>query len=263
LAGDVFHGPTPNVRGQVAFRQGVGRLYESGIQVFMSLGNHDPLSCLPRSLQSLPGVHIFGPEPEGARVNRVETTDGVMVFGASFQNSAMTENVVSRFSRDPGIEAAIGVVHANVSGIGGHKDYGPCTLDDLRVAGMDVWCLGHVHAAAVLRQEPLILYSGASQGARVKEAGPLGCFLVTVTDRGRAAAEFVPLAPVLWHTVDLDLGRADGINELLVKAREACTNLLSSTDNSEALVTRIHLRGQAAPELRRALDAGNEMSETL
>ena len=263
LAGDVFDGPGPGVRGQVAFRAGVDRLYQAGIQIFMSLGNHDPLSSFPRSLQSLPGLHVFGSDPEGACADRVEATDGVAVFGASFQKSATTENIVSRFRRDPGIELAIGVVHANVSGIGGHKDYGPCSLDDLRVAGMDVWCLGHVHAPSVLWQDPLILYSGASQGAHVKEAGPLGCFLVTITDRGQASPEFIPLAPILWQTVDLDLGRTDGVNELLDKAREACTNLLSSTDNAEALVTRIHLRGHGAPELRRALDGDKEMTETL
>jgi DNA repair protein SbcD/Mre11 len=263
LAGDVFDGPIPGVRSQVAFREGVDRLYQSGIPVFMSLGNHDPQSHFPRSLQSLPGVHVFGQDPEGIHANHVETTEGVMVYGASFRKSATMENIVSRFRRDPGTQVAIGVVHANVSGIGGHKDYAPCTLDDLRVAGMDVWCLGHVHAPSVLWQDPLALYSGASQGAHVKESGPLGCFLVTVTDRGQASSDFISIAPVLWQTVDLDLDPADGVNELLDKAREACTNLLVSSGSPQALVTRIHLRGCESAELRRALNADNEMIETL
>ncbi len=263
LAGDVFDSPNPSVRARVAFRDEVLRLYDAGIPVFMALGNHDSLAVFPQPLHSLPGLHVFGPEPEGVRPQLQGKADGVMIFGASFERPVVTHNLVSMFRRDPGVDLAVGVVHANVSSIRGHLDYAPCTLDDLKSVGMDAWCLGHVHARVVLSEEPLIFYPGAGQGAHVNETGPHGYHLVRLTSGKGTSAEFISAAPVVWSKVDVDVSDCAGIEDVVDAAGMACRNILSDEDTTEAFVVRIHLIGSGSPTTTRASRENKELLDIL
>ncbi|HTY22630.1 MAG TPA: DNA repair exonuclease [Desulfomonilaceae bacterium] len=263
LAGDVFDGSHTTVKARVAFMDGLQRLHEEGIPVFMALGNHDPLRSFPDSLRSLPGLHIFGPDPETRGLGQVETTQGVIISGASFERSVVTENLARKFSRDKGVDLAIGVLHANVSGYSAHKDYAPCSLDDLRQAGMDIWCLGHVHSARVLWEAPLILYAGTSQGAHAGETGPKGCYLVTVESGGKASEEFLPLAPVRWEKIELDATDAAAPEDLLESVETACAGLVPGPEQIEALVVRINLTGILSRHVAEAIRPDGEIHEML
>jgi len=263
LAGDVFDSVNPTVHSRIAFRKGVESLRENGIPVFMALGNHDPLATFPHSLISLPGLHVFGPEPSGTWTESVEKTQGVKVYGASFERSVVQANLASRFVRDTGVDLAIGVLHANVAGIGGHRDYAPCVLDDLRTGGMNIWCLGHVHTGGVLCEDPLILYAGTSQGSHAKETGPLGCYLVTVGADGSADAELLPVAPVLWETVELDVTVAEESEEIVDWIESACFELCGRAGTCEALVVRIKLSGNPGARVKGTLDKVDELLDIL
>jgi DNA repair exonuclease SbcCD nuclease subunit len=263
LAGDVFDSCSPTVRARVAFQDGVRRLYQSGIPVFMALGNHDPLATFPDSLHRLEGLHVFGPEPEGVPLQSAEVTEGLMVFGASFLRSSVRENLAQRFRRDSGIEVAVAVLHANVSGSVGHADYSPCTVNDLKAAGMDVWCLGHVHAPSVLCDDPLIMYPGASQGAHINERGPRGCYLVTVNRSGRAAAEFIPLGPVVWASVDLDVTEMESVEDLVSAAEAACCYLPGADQTVEAGIVRINLTGVGRMETSAAITKDKDLLDVV
>jgi DNA repair protein SbcD/Mre11 len=239
LGGDIFDASNPAVRPRVAFRDGVERLREAGIPAYAVLGNHDPFRTFPDSLRSLPGLFLFGPEPETK-----ELTQGAVLHGVSFENSAVRDNLARRISRVAGSDLAIGLLHTNVSGNSDHGDYAPCSLDDLRAAGMDVWCLGHVHLPSVLLHEPLILYSGSAQGAHVKEIGPRGCHLVSIEDNGIVESEFLPTAAVRWETLNLDVTDCACPEDLLDAADLACSEFVSELTELDAVVARISLRGK-------------------
>ncbi len=193
LAGDVFDSQHATVRARVEFINGIQRLHDSGVSVYMGLGNHDPLRSFPDSLRSLPGLRLFGSGPES-----IETTQGIVIVGASFEKSVVTENLARRFTRDNGSDITIAVLHANVKGYSDHKDYAPCSLNDLLSSGIDIWCLGHVHSARILSTDPLIFYPGTGQGAHAGETGLKGCYLVSVGPGKNAATDFIPTAPVRW-----------------------------------------------------------------
>jgi DNA repair protein SbcD/Mre11 len=258
LSGDVFDSPNPPVRAMVKFRTGLQLLNEAGVPVFMCLGNHDPLRSFPDSLRSLPGLHLFGAAPES-----FELDQGLMISGVSFEHASVTENLVRRFKRDSGVDLAIGVVHANVSGTVGHQNYAPCALGDLRESGMDVWCLGHVHAARVLSQAPLVLYPGTSQGANVGELGPKGCWLVTVPERGDVAPEFIPLASVRWEQVAVDLADLRDADDVLAAAEAECSGLIHDPDNLDAVIVRIVVYGVRHGSLSRIAEAFPDLLELL
>lgn len=247
LAGDVFDSSNPSVRARVAFRDGVQQLHDASIPVFLALGNHDSLAVFPEALRSLPGLHVFGPEPTGVRPRLRGNTDGVVIFGASFDKPVVRHNLVSMFRRDRGVDFGVGLVHATVSGISGDLDYAPCTLDDLKAAGMDVWCLGHVHGSMVLCEEPLIFYPGAGQGAHVNETGPHGYHLVTLNCGKAAVSEFIPAAPIVWAKVDVDVSNCWSVEDIIDASEIACQASVDDDPSTEALVVRIHLTGSGCP----------------
>jgi exonuclease SbcD len=255
LGGDVFDSQHTTVRARVTFVEGAQRLYEAGIPLFMALGNHDPLRSFPDSLRTLPGLRLFGPDPEPIEIDR-----GVTIFGASFERSAVTENLARKFKRDGKADLAIAVLHANVSGCSEHKDYAPCSLDDLRNSGMDIWLLGHVHSARVLSEDPLIFYPGATQGAHAGETGPKGCYMVTVNARKKTTAEFIPLAPVRWEKVELNASDMSEAEDLLDSAEKACAGM--AREDAEALVVRINLTGVASGNIAHVIRSG-EVFEIL
>lgn len=243
LGGDTFDGTYPTVRARVAFAKGIERLRDHGIPVFMVLGNHDPWSGFPERLQSLGGLHVFQPYPETREIDFAEITDGAAIYGVSFEKVDVRENLAQGLRRDPGIGMAIGLLHTNVNGLGGHKNYAPCTLDQLLAAGMDAWCLGHVHAHVVLKEDPLVLYPGTIQGAHIGESGPRGCSLITLGYRGDQQHRFIPLAPVRWHVLDIDASTLADEEDLLNEVARLFQELTSSDDQAGALVTRVHLKG--------------------
>jgi DNA repair protein SbcD/Mre11 len=263
IAGDVFDAPAPAVRARVAFKNGVERLHDVGIPVYLAVGNHDPLQSFPESLRSLPGLHLFGPNPEGTRLTGEQQTEGVMIFGVGFQKAAITENLVRKFRRDPGLDLAIGVVHTNVAGTSGHENYAPCTLDDLKAAGMDIWCLGHVHSSLVLSQDPLILYPGTSQGAHINESGPRGCHLITAEAGNAAVTKFIPLAPVCWLKVDLDVSDCQSAEDLVDAAESLSANSALEGEGVRALVVRLNLTGQGGPQGLKAIARDPEFFDVL
>lgn len=263
LAGDIFDSSNPSVGARVVFREGIQRLHDEGIPVYLAAGNHDPLPTFSGSLETLPGLHLFGPEPEKRGDSTGEITHGVVIYGAGFAKADTRENLARRFRRDKGAEVAIGVLHTNVSGSNGHRNYAPCTLDELAASGMDVWCLGHVHSATILRDYPLILYPGTGQGARMDENGPRGCYLVTIRGGNELAAEFLPVAPVRWETLNLEVDPDSGPEELISLAESACADLCSADVYLEALVVAINVTGRPRESLHREEDITLLLAERL
>ncbi len=255
LAGDVFDSQHTTVKARVAFIEGLERLHDAGITVFMALGNHDPLRSFPDSLRSLRNLKLFGPDP-----GSIEATQGVMIFGASFEKSVVTENLARKFRRDQSADLAIAILHANVSGYSEHKDYAPCSLDDLRKSGMDVWCLGHVHSARILSADPLILYPGAGQGAHVGETGSKGCYMISVKAGKKCAAEFIATAPVRWEKIELSATNLSEPEDLLGAMEEVCAGL--APEGVEAVVVRINLTGTPSQQVSQAIKSG-EIYEIL
>ncbi len=237
LGGDIFDASNASLRPRVAFRQGLERLRDSGIPVYAVLGNHDPLQTFPESLRSLPGLNLFGADPE-----QKEIVPGAVLYGASFPVPAVKDNLVAAIRRDPGQELAIGLLHANVTGTSDHDDYAPCSPGDLRSSGMDLWCLGHVHSPTRVMENPLVLYAGSSQGAHRNESGPRGCFLINLNG-GHIETEFLPTAAVRWEYLNVDVGDCSHPEDALEAIELGCSALISEGDTLEALVAEIRFVG--------------------
>ncbi|MFZ5468313.1 MAG: metallophosphoesterase family protein [Myxococcota bacterium] len=243
LAGDLFEVKDRSVRARLWLHQELSRLHQAGIATFIVHGNHDPLSADPGGLSLPSSVKVFGAAWEESEVRRGKTLL-CRVQGISYEKERVTENLAARFHR-VGDEFTVGLLHANVGGVGAHANYAPCALADLAESGLDYWALGHVHTRAVheLGGGRLAVYPGNPQGRHVVETGPRGCMLVEVEGR-KTHARFVPLDVVRWHQVALELSALDTLDGLLSAVEGAIADVCVPEDGCEAHAVRLTLTGR-------------------
>lgn len=245
VAGDAFEHANRTLRGQLVFRDGLMRLSDEGIPSFVVTGNHDPLDGWEPSVTWPPLAHRF-PAHEVTAAPVLRDGEAIArVYGISYHQRDIKQNLSRSFARDSETPFAIGLLHANVGGAEGHANYAPCTMADLRASGMDYWALGHVHAQRILSDErPVTVYCGNPQGRDPGETEPRGCYLVDVDDAGRIHPIFRPLDVVRWQILDVPI---DGLatEESLIDAVVTAVDD-ARTAAGRSVVARVRLVGRGA-----------------
>lgn len=265
FAGDIYDGPERGLRAQLRFLRGLERLAEARIPSFIVHGNHDPLEQGWAAIRAWPaGVHVFGAGKVERRAVEREGKTIAVVHGRSFGKRAERANLARGFSRTEEPAFHVGLLHANVGAQPGHDDYAPCHLDDLRAARLDYWALGHIHTRQILlRGETWAAYPGNLQGRSCKpsEQGSKGASLVHVKAGRVERVEHLPLAPVRFEEIAIDVGACEdlgAVERALVAEAEAL-----EASGVEGLVIAAELRGEselhpdlvtAAEELRASLE---------
>jgi len=264
IAGDVYDSGHHSLYAQIRFQEAVKRAAESGVEVFVAHGNHDPLSAWEAKLSLPPQVHRFsGAEVECLPVRR-QGAELARVYGISFPVREVRENLAARFPRKEGGSFAVGVLHANVGGNPAHDNYAPCSLANLTATGLDYFALGHIHAPQVLREEgPCVVYAGTPQGRHIREAGPRGCYVVQVGADGRPRPRFVPTDVVRWHQETRSIEGLAHLDELL-EDLQAVRERLREEAEGRGVIWRLHLagRGELHERLLR-LDPERDLAEAL
>jgi exonuclease SbcD len=242
IAGDLYNQAERRVRSQIAFARAAAALERAGIPLFVVHGNHDPSSGWSAGIAMPDNVRVFADDSVERLVFERDGEQLCALYGRSYRRSAETANLAIGFRREAGDAVAVGVLHTNVGGRPGYDDYAPCTLDDLRAAGMDYWALGHIHKPEILSEAPFAVYAGCPQGLDPTQSGQRGCYEVTI-DGGVVSAEFVPLAAVEWCQAEVDVSvavRLDDVRDAIAGAVDAA---LASA--SAPVVLRVDLVGRS------------------
>jgi DNA repair exonuclease SbcCD nuclease subunit len=218
FAGDVFDGDVRNFQVALYFMDGMRRLADASIDVFLVLGNHDSANRFAGKLEFADNVHVFGKARAGAK--RLEDV-GVVVHGRSFPRADFNENMARDYPAAVPGWFNIGLLHTACAGSEGeHARYAPCTVEQLVNHGYDYWALGHVHGHAILSEAPHIVYSGNLQGRDPRETGAKGAVLVTVEDGMVASVEHRGLDVVRWAVLTAEVGRHVDRSEMRDALRE-------------------------------------------
>jgi exonuclease SbcD len=218
LAGDIFDGDLRNFQTGLYFVEGMRRLGEAGIDVFIVLGNHDSQNRFADKLSMTQNVHVF---PKAAATSRSLDDIGVTIHGRSYPRWDLSEDIARDYPPATAGTLNIGVLHTACAGSEGeHARYAPCTPEQLANHGYDYWALGHVHEQAILSTHPHIVYSGNLQGRHAREAGPKGAMLVTVEDGRVATVEHRALDVVRWHSASFDASTHDDHAAMLTALRD-------------------------------------------
>ncbi|MBB5048825.1 DNA repair exonuclease SbcCD nuclease subunit [Rhodopseudomonas rhenobacensis] len=238
IAGDVFDGDWKDVSTGLFFVRAISALHRAGIPVFIVKGNHDAASVMSRDLPYPDSVTVFG---AGKASTIALDAHRVALHGRSFPNRLTADFVESYPPRRDGW-LNIGVLHTSLDGTRGHDGYAPCSVEDLKRFGYDYWALGHVHAAAVVCDDPWIVYPGNLQGRSVRETGAKGAVRVTVED-GRVI-EVTPLAldGARWAHLTVDITDVAHEDEMLARCRDALAEAQAQSEG-RPLAARITLIG--------------------
>ncbi|MBX3026951.1 hypothetical protein KF840_18750 [bacterium] len=251
LSGGLCDGLERGARAQVRLRDGVARLVEHGIPVFIALAARDPRDGFAAIDDWPDGVVVFGHGRADAVPLRRDGAHLATVHGVGIDPEEGAELAARRLRRGDLAGPHIALLPSPV-GRGG------VALDALRDAGMDYWALGGGAELAVQHaRDPWLVSAGTPQGRSPQDVGPRGAALVEVEDGVIARVGLEPLDRVRAAVVRID--EADDGAALRQRLRDAAAALraahpehvllLTALLGSRARVTRLARQ----PDLRAAL----------
>lgn len=258
LTGDVIDRENRFYEAFGPLERGIHRLAEAGIEVVAVAGNHD-FDVLPRLVGQLPAdrFHLIG---RGGRWQRLllphDREPALAVDGWSFPAEHVTEDPLESYDL-PAEESrpVLGLLHADVGQ--GVSRYAPVPLARLQSLPHAAWLLGHVHAPRLITEgPPAVLYPGSPQAMDAREEGVHGPWLLTFTGRRLTTLEQIPLSPLRYQRLPVDLTGTAAKEELdrrvLAAVRQALEEaVVEGQGHLQTLICHLELGGRTAlhPEL--------------
>lgn len=212
LPGDFYSASESSPRLQELVQSAFLKLNQAGIQVFLSLGNHDFEANTSQHLPWPENVYIFDQHVE-TTYHTTASGEKIAVTGFSYQSQRQMTPVIDEFpTRDLGVDYHLGMYHGAVGVTG--EPYAPFKVTDMLEKGYDYWALGHVHVRQTLNTRPFIGYSGSIQGLNRKEVGPKGYYIVDVANQLRPI--FREAETILWDKLRLEsVKNEDDLQEMI------------------------------------------------
>ena len=203
----------------------IERLRMAGIPVYVVAGNHDGL-ILPRLVDRVDGVTLMGAGGTWSRHEVEGEGHQIDLIGWSFPgrwcqarplDHPTFEEALSGCRPDASV---IGVLHGDLDAA--ESRYAPVSRRRLEsVQGVSAWLLGHVHVPSALDGARPIGYLGSVVGLDIGETGAHGVWRVEVDGISGVSAVQVPLSPVRWERLEIDLTGcdlpdADAVHEVVI-----------------------------------------------
>ncbi|MDF7638503.1 DNA repair exonuclease [Lactobacillus sp. ESL0791] len=216
IAGDTFDSSRPTPSSQLFLAKEIQRLTEAQIQVVMIFGNHDHMHEADLLVKPSPYFKLLGND-EHVETASFTTKDGFTysVSGFSYLNNHITEDKIPDFPKKS-TDYHFGLMHAQEQTSKASQNvYAPFKLSEVKALAYDYFALGHIHLRQTLAQEPLIVYSGNTQGRHINELGAKGCYLGEINEEThQTKLTFVATGPIVWQSISLRLTEPISKNEL-------------------------------------------------
>lgn len=212
LPGDFYSASESSPRLQELVQSAFLKLNQAGIQVFLSLGNHDFEANTSQHLPWPENVYIFNQHVE-TTYHTTASGEKIAVTGFSYQSQRQMTPVIDEFpTRDQAVDYHLGMYHGAVGVTG--EPYAPFKVTDMLEKGYDYWALGHIHVRQTLNTRPFIGYSGSIQGLNRKEVGPKGYYIVDAANQLRPI--FREAETILWDKLRLkSVKNEDDLQEMI------------------------------------------------
>ena len=245
IAGDVYDSANKSLYAQLKFIKGLDRLSNAGIQTIIAHGNHDPLNGWSATLNWPEDVHIMSGDTIDSVQLEKDETHVVTIIGTSYPAQHIWTNLAQRFPKRENNEVfTIGLLHCMVGSSTEHDPYAACTMQDLKDLDYDYWALGHIHVPSVINEtNPVVVYSVNPQGRHIIEAGPRGCYLVTVDTKNEISKEFIETDTIRWYVEDISIEGMESEEDLILQIRECIDTILDGADG-RSVICRFILTGR-------------------
>jgi DNA repair protein SbcD/Mre11 len=269
LAGDVIDRENGFFEPAGALQQGLGVLEREGIPVIMIAGDED-FETLPRAVEMLasPVVTLLGPDRPAIDIGA--GGDRATVIGLSQQDATGLRNVLASLPDVHTEHPTVVILHAAVTdGNAPPGTFQPVQIDDLAASPTDVWILGAQREPDILvLDDTTVIEPGATLPLDPAETGIHGATLVELFDEGGAVCELIPLSPVQFADIDLELSGTEdleAVESAIVRALYDTLDDAISTNVVASLATvpcTVHLTG-ATPLHAELPSFMEELSRTL
>jgi DNA repair exonuclease SbcCD nuclease subunit len=231
IAGDLYDEDARSVKANAFLKDQFDRLAEHDIPVYVSYGNHDPIGSAIDYVDLPENVYEFDHEDPQEFIYPEEDSPAARIWGQSYRDRHESRSMYHHFTPADDRVPNIGVLHTGLDPDG--RQYVPVARTELE--GKDdihYWALGHIHDPRVHENEQPVAYSGVPQGRQITEPGLGGCYLVDIDADGDYDMEFVPTSPVVWQTVDVDVGEEDisSIPDIERRIRQTLEDFSAPTD---------------------------------
>lgn len=212
IAGDLYDREARSVKASRFFLEKAKYLEQKGIDIFLISGNHDPAG-LENEIFELPdNVHYFSSE----EVETFEYQKGgrlaARIIGQSYRQKFESRTMYNYYTAPDNSVFNIGMLHTALT-----KDsnrYVPVNKSELLTKNqINYWALGHIHQYQKLNEEAAIYFSGCLQAHNISEEGKKGVILVEVDSNLKSREKFIPLAPVIYRQLEIDL-TAEELNNI-------------------------------------------------
>ncbi|WP_432360694.1 metallophosphoesterase [Sporosarcina sp. UB5] len=244
IVGDIYDGEDRSLRAQRKFQEGMEKLHEAGIPVYVTYGNHDHLSGNWTRFELPPNVYEFSGEVEEVLLT-VRGMD-VVFHGFSYPNRHVREEMISKYPAASDNQSFhIGLLHGSIAGNDTHAVYSPFTIGELQSKQYDYWALGHIHVRQHLSEDPPIVYPGNIQGRHRNELGEKGFYEVELS-KSETNFSFVPTAAVHFGKIQIPSVNIRHANEWLAACEEALLSFATEHGPSVVDVEIVHLDDETA-----------------
>ena len=203
LAGDAYKNRDPSQTQQRELAKRLARLSQAGIPTFLLVGNHDQPNALGRATAidiyetlQIPLISVGDnlqryiistakgpiqivalPWPRKSRLLSIEDTKGMSIDELNLRIQNRLSTGISQLAQDldpkvPAILAGHVTVHGAKLGSERTMMLGQdhhLLISDLHLPQFDYIALGHIHKHQVLREDPMIVYSGSLQRVDIGE----------------------------------------------------------------------------------------------
>ena len=253
FAGDIFDQHQPSYSDYLRFFQGVQKLSDANIPVYLVTGNHDPYVSWQQDFFAFPEhVHMLSADRPDFRLFERDGQPLAIIAGRGYPNKVWSpdKDIAEGITRAAAVEAlgeaahqapfGVGILH---TGLDQDPVKAPTDPKGLLRSGLDYWALGHVHRRFLDDEaNPRIAFSGCIQGRDIKEVGSRGVYLVTLTEDAPNTAEFVPTASVVWQRMSIDVSECPTLSDII---QHVMRELFRVNGNAqcEEMICRITLTG--------------------
>lgn len=263
IAGDLVDDDDNLFEATETVAEGVAELVALGTRVIAVSGNHDQ-KALPRVAGRVPGIEILGQGGTWEAAIVEANGEPLRVLGWSFPHvrhyDTPVDDALTALAAEPFDGVTVGLLHGDLDVAG--SPYAPVRRSDLASVPAAAWLLGHQHVTHDLdAQERPIGYLGSLAASDPGEPGRHGAWALQI-DGGRVALTHLPLAPLRYETLTVELGHGAEPQTAIVDVQDAIDSRLRERGVFEGdWLQGVALRLDVVGRVKQARQVLNELEE--
>ncbi len=248
LTGDIVDRDNRFFEASGPLQAGFHKLNKAGVKVVMVAGNHDydVLNQLVNA-EKYENLWMLGSNDQWEEITLQLNGQSVRFVGWSFTKRFVHTDPLLKLSVSESDFPTVGLLHTELDTP--ESRYAPVKSDNFLNHPVDAWLLGHIHKPEIIRHiAPFIAYPGSPHALNPKEPGIHGALRITIESKNNIQVETIPLSPVHYETLDIDISNAGDEAQLRKKVMDEIfrvkNKIMSEMSNIRFLVFDLHLCGE-------------------